>query len=170
MSYVEKNLMPAEKVIYRTRLHWVVIFWPIAASILFGVSGLVLLARTMTGSSDNSGRSTPMLAGGAILLVIALVSLVVALLKRNATEMAVTDRRVIVKIGVAARRTFEILLSKVESIGVEETLMGRMLGYGTVVVRGTGGTPEPFDTVAHPLEFRKQVQQQIENSQQRARS
>jgi Bacterial PH domain len=170
MSYVEKNLMPAEKVIYRTRLHWVVIFWPIVASIVFGVSGLVLLARTMTGSSDNSGRSTPMLTGGTILLVIALVSLAVALLKRNATEMAVTDRRVIVKIGVAARRTFEILLSKVESIGVEETLMGRMLGYGTVVVRGTGGTPEPFDTVAHPLEFRKQVQQQIENSQQRARS
>jgi uncharacterized membrane protein YdbT with pleckstrin-like domain len=169
MSYVERNLMPGETVVYRTRLHWVVIFWPIVLSILFGVAGIVLLARTMAGPRDDSSR-TPMLVGGAILLVVALVSLIVALVKRNATEMAVTDRRVIVKIGVAARRTFEILLSKVESIGVEESVVGRMLGYGTVVVRGTGGTPEPFDTVAHPLEFRKQVQQQIENSQERARS
>jgi len=170
MSYVEKNLMPGETVVYRTRLHWIVIFWPIVLSIIFGVAGLVLLARTLAGPRDDSGDRTAMLAGGAILLVVAIISLVVALLKRNATEMAVTDRRVIVKIGVAARRTFEILLSKVESIGVEETFVGRMLGYGTVVVRGTGGTPEPFDTVAHPLEFRKQVQQQIENSQERARS
>ncbi len=150
MSYVERNLMPGETVVYRTRLHWVVIFWPIVLSILFGVAGIVLLARTMAGPRDDSSR-TPMLVGGAILLVVALVSLIVALVKRNATEMAVTD-------------------SKVESIGVEESVVGRMLGYGTVVVRGTGGTPEPFDTVAHPLEFRKQVQQQIENSQERARS
>jgi uncharacterized membrane protein YdbT with pleckstrin-like domain len=149
-------------------LHWVVIFWPIVLSIIFGVAGIVLLARAMSVPQDDSSR-IPMLVGGALLLVVALVALTVALMKRNATEMAVTDRRVIVKIGVAARRTFEILLSKVESIGVEESVMGRMLGYGTVVVRGTGGTPEPFDTVAHPLEFRKQVQQQIENSQERAR-
>jgi len=129
MSYVEKNLMPGETVVYRTRLHWIVIFWPIVLSIIFGVAGLVLLARTLAGPRDDSGDRTAMLAGGAILLVVAIISLVVALLKRNATEMAVTDRRVIVKIGVAARRTFEILLSKVESIGVEETFMGRMLGY-----------------------------------------
>src|SRR5690242_8081084 len=116
MSYVEKNLMPGETVVYRTRLHWIVIFWPIVLSIIFGVAGLVLLARTLAGPSDESGDKTAMLAGGAILLVVGIISLVVALLKRNATEMAVTDRRVIVKIGVAARRTFEILLSKVESI------------------------------------------------------
>jgi uncharacterized membrane protein YdbT with pleckstrin-like domain len=168
MSYVEKNLMPGETVVYRTRLHWVVIFWPMVLSIIFGVGGIVLLARTMAIPRDDSSR-TPVLVGGAILLVIGFVALVIALVKRNATEMAVTDRRVIVKIGVATRRTFEILLSKVESIGVEESVTGRMLGYGTVIVRGTGGTPEPFDTVSHPLEFRKQVQQQIENSQERAR-
>ena len=83
--------------------------------------------------------------------------------------MAVTDKRVIVKVGVASRTTFELLLSKVESIGVEESMMGRILGYGTVVVRGTGGTPEPFDRVAHPIEFRKQVQQRIEKSQEKSR-
>jgi uncharacterized membrane protein YdbT with pleckstrin-like domain len=170
MSYVEKNLMVGETVVYKTRLHWVAIFWPLVLSLLFGVPGLVLLAGAITAANDDSGRSTPMLLGGFILLVVGCVCLGMGLLKRNATEMAVTDRRVIVKVGVATRRTFELLLSKVESIGVEESVMGRILGYGTVVVRGTGGTPEPFDTVAHPLEFRKQVQQQIEKSQERSRS
>src|ERR1700687_5648948 len=55
-----------------------------------------------------------------------------------------------------------MLLNKMESIEVSETTFGRMLGYGTIVVIGTGGTPEPFHKVAHPLEFRNQVQQQIE--------
>jgi uncharacterized membrane protein YdbT with pleckstrin-like domain len=169
MSYVEKNLMPGETVVYRTRLHWIVIFWPIVLSLLFAVAGLVLLARTMTGASDTSDRSTPILVAGVILLVVGFVSFGVALLKRNATEMAVTDRRVIVKQGIGSRRTLELLLSKVDSIDVEESVTGRVLGFGTVIVRGTGGTPEPFETIGHPIEFRKQVQQQIEKSQERAR-
>jgi hypothetical protein len=54
-----------------------------------------------------------------------------------------------------------MMLTRVESIGVEETTFGRMLGYGSVVVRGTGGTPEPFLMIAHPHEFRRAVQEQI---------
>jgi uncharacterized membrane protein YdbT with pleckstrin-like domain len=82
--------------------------------------------------------------------------------------MTVTNKRVFVKVGLAARRTIELLLSRVESIGVEESVMGRMLGYGTVIVHGTGGTPEVFSLVSHPLEFRTQVQQQIEKSSEKS--
>jgi len=66
----------------------------------------------------------------------------IGLLKRSVTEMAVTNKRVIVKTGLAERRTTEILLSRIESVVVDEPAMGRILGYGTVIVRGTGGTPE----------------------------
>ncbi len=66
------------------------------------------------------------------------------------------------KTGLASRKTIEMLLNKVESIEVSETTAGRILGYGTVVVIGTGGTSEPFHKVAHPLEFRNRVQHQIE--------
>jgi uncharacterized membrane protein YdbT with pleckstrin-like domain len=169
MSYIEKNLIAGETVVYMTRLHWIVLIWPIVLGLVFGAPGLVLLAHTIIGTDDKIGTFTPMLAGGFILLVVGGACIGVGLLKRNATEMAVTDRRVIVKVGVASRKTFELLLSKVESIGVEESMVGRILGYGTVVVHGTGGTPEPFDTMAHPIEFRKQVQQQTEKSQERAR-
>jgi uncharacterized membrane protein YdbT with pleckstrin-like domain len=62
---------------------------------------------------------------------------------------------------MASRRTLDVMLSKVESIGVTETFMGRMFGYGSVVIRGTGGTPESFVMIAHPQEFRHSVQEQI---------
>jgi uncharacterized membrane protein YdbT with pleckstrin-like domain len=103
------------------------------------------------------------------MLIVAIVCIVRGILNRNATEMAVTNKRVVAKVGVAARRTVEMLLSRVESIGVEESVTGRILGYGTVIVRGTGGTPESFDKIAHPLEFRTKVQQQIELLQERSR-
>jgi uncharacterized membrane protein YdbT with pleckstrin-like domain len=169
MSYIEKNLIAGETVVYTTRLHWIVLVWPIVLGLLFGVPGLVLLGRSITSLGDKSGTSGSMAAGGFVLLLVAGVCIGRGLLKRNATEMAVTDKRLIVKVGVASRRTLELLLSKVESIGVEESVMGRILDYGTVVVRGTGGTPEPFDRMAHPIEFRKQVQQQIEKLQERSR-
>jgi uncharacterized membrane protein YdbT with pleckstrin-like domain len=76
--------------------------------------------------------------------------------------MAVTNRRVIIKTGLASRRSLEIMLAKVESIGVVEPTMGRILGYGTLTIHGTGGTPEPFSRIAHPSEFRREVQQQID--------
>jgi len=89
----------------------------------------------------------------------------VSSIRKSATEIAVTNKRVLIKTGLSSRRTVELLLHQVESIVVNESLTGRMLGFGTVLVRGTGGTPEPFDRIAHPLEFRRQVQHQIELSQ-----
>jgi uncharacterized membrane protein YdbT with pleckstrin-like domain len=169
MSYVEKHLIQGETVIYATRLHWIVLVVPILLGLLFGLPGLALLARSATGAGDKSVTSESTMAGGAILLLAALIFVVRGILERNATEMTVTNKRVVAKVGLAARRTIELLLSRVESIGVEESVMGRILGYGTVIVRGTGGTPESFDKIAHPLEFRTQVQQQIEKSQEKSR-
>ena len=162
MSYVEKHLIAGEKVVYTTGLHWIVLFWPAVLSLLFGGLGVALLVSAAANHGAQNASPTAMMAGGVILLVVALIYILIGILKRNATEMAVTDKRLVIKVGVTDRRTLELLLQKVESIAVEESLMGRALGYGTVIVHGTGGTPEPFDRMAHPIEFRKQVQQQIE--------
>ena len=98
----------------------------------------------------------------AVCLIAAIVAIIAGAARRNATEMAVTNHRVVIKVGLASRRTIEMMLAKIESIEVKESALGRMLGYGTIVVIGTGGTPEPFAGLAHPLEFRSAVQQQIE--------
>ncbi len=157
MSYAKKNLIPGEDIIYETRLHWVVLVWHTFLSLLFLVAPGVILIYEYYGKDD--GR--PYEWAGAILIAAAAIVIFIGIVRRSATEMAVTNKRVLIKQGLANRRTLELLLQKVESIGVEESFMGRVLGYGTVVIRGTGGTPEPFAKIAHPLEFRRQVEQQI---------
>ncbi len=79
------------------------------------------------------------------------------LVARATSEFAVTNRRVIIKVGLVSRKTVELNLEKVESIGVEQSVLGRILGYGTIVVVGTGGTKEPFLHIADPMGFRRAV-------------
>jgi len=150
MGYVEDNLMPGEAVTYRAHLHWVIYL----RAALIALLGLVLLVV-----EGLVGRTPGPLAilGVAVLLVAALVWFV-QWVKSRTSEFAVTNKRVIVKVGLVRRDTLELLLSKVESIGVDQTVTGRIVGYGSIVVVGTGGTRETFRNIARPLDFRKQVQ------------
>ncbi len=165
MSYIEKNLVPGEKLLYQTRHHWIVLLGPLFFGLLLGVPGIWLLAYSANPSKSSAIPAfispQALAITGGVLLAIALAVVLYGVAKRNATEMAVTNKRVFIKAGMASRRTFDLMLPKIESIGVEETVTGRMLGFGTVIVRGTGGTPEAFDMIGHPQEFRRQVQQQL---------
>lgn len=163
MSYVEKHLIPGESIQYQTKLHWIVMLGHVVSAILLALLAIAIPIIWASLRTKTKGHSIP----GAVYLV-ALLCFVFAdalffigILRRNATEMAVTSKRVIVKTGIAERRTVEILLSRIESVTVDEPALGRLLGYGTVIVRGTGGTPETFEKIYHPLEFREQVQRQI---------
>ena len=162
MSYIDKTLVPGEKVVYTTRLHWIVMLGHIfGAVVLWVLGGYVLYyALAHTQMEANSRRIAEY--GGAALLVVGIIVFLAGSIRRNATEMAVTTRRVVVKTGLASRRTIEMLLNKVETIEVSEPGMGRLLGYGSITMIGTGGTSEGFHKIAHPLEFRNEVQQQIE--------
>ena len=90
----------------------------------------------------------------------ALFTLFIApLLDRYTDEFAVTNKRVIVKTGLISRRTLEMNLNKIESVNVDQTIFGRLLGYGTITIIGTGGTRESFPNISHPIEFRKKFQE-----------
>lgn len=130
--------------------------------LLLGLPGILLLYYALSRTGIESKTLHVMEGASIALLISGAIAILMGMMRRNATEMAVTNRRVVIKTGLVSRKTIEMLLGKVESIEVNETAVGRMLGYGTIVVIGTGGTPEPFRKVAHPLEFRSQVQQQIE--------
>lgn len=84
------------------------------------------------------------------------------LIQRKTTELAVTNRRVVIKTGFIKRDTLELNLVKVESVSVEQSLFGRMFGYGSITVIGTGGTRESFADISAPLAFRKAVQEAID--------
>ena len=142
-SYVRSNLIAGEEVVYETGLHPIIYLSP--AALIFG--GIVL------GTVINPSI-------GAVLLGFGVLSLAGAWLRQWAGEFAVTNRRVIVKLGFISRRTIEINLSKVESVEVNQDIFGRLFNYGTITVIGTGGTHEPFALINDPLAFRRAVQSQ----------
>ena len=163
MSYVEKHLISGETVQYQTRLHWVVMLGHVAIAAVFELLAITILVASFSRSAGAKAMPSrgSMIVGAMACFLVGAALFCIGLLKRSVTEMAVTNKRVIVKTGLADRRTNEILLSRIESVVVDEPAMGRILGYGTVIVRGTGGTPEVFEKIYQPLEFREQVQRQI---------
>jgi len=147
---------------YETRLHWIVMVGhTLIAAVLALVGAAVLLVPAKAVNSGTVSYSGALQWAGIGCLLVAAIFFGIGFVRRGATEMAVTNKRVIVKSGIVDRRTIELLLPRIESIAVEEPVLGRVLGYGTVIVRGTGGTPEVFPQIARPLEFREQVQRQI---------
>ena len=83
------------------------------------------------------------------------------------SELVITDRRVIIKVGFIRRHTFEMFISKIESVAVFQGMLGRMFNYGTVEIRGTGGSAESFATIAAPLLFRDAIQLVQSDSEKR---
>lgn len=81
------------------------------------------------------------------------------ILARWSDEFVVTNRRIIIKTGIISRKTFEMNLNKIETVNVDQSIFGRMLGFGTITVIGTGGTREEFPNIAQPTEFRKKFQE-----------
>lgn len=90
----------------------------------------------------------------------ALITLFIApIIAFTTSEFAITNKRVIIKVGLIRRRTLEMNLQKIESVNINQGILGRMLGYGTITIVGTGGTRESFPQIANPLEFRKRFQE-----------
>ncbi len=143
MSYIEQNLMNGENIIYRGKLHWVIFLWP---AIWF-----IVAIYFSHGGSSVSG----------LFFLIAAVTGVGSFIDYTTSEFGITNKRVIAKFGLIRRKSLEVLLSKVEGIEVSQGVLGRILGFGSITVSGTGGTRDPFRNIDAPFEFRKQAQEQI---------
>ncbi|HWK85250.1 MAG TPA: PH domain-containing protein [Caldimonas sp.] len=146
MSYIDRNLIAGERVVYRTRLHWLVY----AVPVLFSVVVLLPIAWFLASGSWQGFAWVP--------LALVLVVLLPAVVKRQSSDFAVTNKRVMMKSGVFTTRSVELLLNKIEAIAVDQSLLGRLFGYGDIVVTGSGGTREAFSHIQSPLEFRRAVQ------------
>ena len=150
MGYVERHLLAGERVVYKTRLHWVLFVKP-ALVVLAGMILMVLLRQV---------QDPPWLwIFGAAVVLIGLVWAFVHYVEVMTSEFAVTTSRLILKVGLISRYTTELLLAKVESIGVQQGLIARLLNYGDLTVTGTGGAREIFRRVRDPIGFRNHVQQ-----------
>jgi uncharacterized membrane protein YdbT with pleckstrin-like domain len=149
--YVDQILQPGENVLYSTNAHW--IFYSPAMVAWIVAIFLFLLSRTTT----TEGIVLLWLSISAVVALVALYWSLKAWFHRWTTETDVTNMRVVHKTGFINRKTFEISLDKVESVDVNQTILGRILDYGDVTIRGVGEGIEKIETIASPLDFRNHI-------------
>jgi uncharacterized membrane protein YdbT with pleckstrin-like domain len=173
MGYVEQSLSSGERVILKARLHWgmfVSPIWGIMVAVVFIAVGALLagfphLLQNILPSAYSAKYEEEILyglvigveCGGLLSLFIILLQLLNRISTFFSTEFAVTNKRVIGKSGMLRRRSLEIMLSKIESVRVDEPLLGRILNYGTIVVKGSGGTSQPFPFISDAMALRLQI-------------
>jgi len=144
MGFIDENLMQGESVIYRTKLHWIEFLFP----------ALVLIVGFLS-------LAYPDKSVAKFFIIIAIILVIRSLVIYLTSEFGITNKRVLIKTGFLNRQSHEILLNKTEAIEVSQSVLGRSLDYGTITIKGTGGSKDPFSGIVSPLEFRKQAQEQI---------
>ena len=157
MSYYKKVMQPGETVLYLGSLHWI-IFVPSSLTLGAGILGGILLVHDQNDTNLDLSVVRILLIGlDAVIVFYSLVTLFGAVIRDATTEIVVTDRRVIYKRGLIWRHTIEMNMSKIETVDVAQGILGRVLGFGTVLVRGTGAGLEPLSRIAEPLALRSAI-------------
>jgi len=156
MGYIDKTLMNGEHIIYKAKNHWIIFVVPATFILL----GLIIF---LYGDNNNQYKINFYKILGGFFLFIGIIRGINELIAYITNEFAITNKRVISKNGLIRRSSMEILLNKIEGIAVEQGIIGRIFNYGTIVSSGTGGHKDYFHIISNPLEFRKKVQEQIEN-------
>ena len=149
--YIDEILQPGEKVLYSTTAHWI-FYLPAIGAWIVAIAFLVL-SRTIVAETP----TLICLSLAAIAAIFAFYKMLTAWFHRWTTETDVTNLRVVHKTGFIKRRTFEMSLDKVESVDVNQTILGRLMNYGDVTVRGVGEGAETIKTIASPLDFRNHI-------------
>lgn len=149
--YIDDILQPGEKVLYSTNAHWIFYLPAITAWIVAVV--LLILSR----ATSSQGIVLLCLASSAVVALAALFWTAKAWFHRWTTETDVTNLRVVHKQGFIKRRTFEMSLDKVESVDVNQSILGRILNYGDVTILGVGEGKETIRMIASPLRFRSYI-------------
>ncbi|MGY8665941.1 PH domain-containing protein [Bradyrhizobium sp. UFLA05-109] len=149
--YIDEILQPGEKVLYSTNAHWIFYF----PAILAWIVALVLLL--MSRQTATEALVLLCLTASGLVALVALYWMLKGWFHRFTTETDVTNFRVVHKAGFITRKTFEMSLDKVESVDVDQSILGRIFNYGDVTIRGVGEGIEKIETIASPLAFRNSI-------------
>lgn len=160
MKFIRSVLLADEKIVYFTKPHWIIFSAPV---ILFICTFLLLVLGPHIPSLQM--RLLPWPIYQLCAAVVGLVGLwwaANALIVFYTSEFAVTNKRIIMKTGLIRRDTSELFLDKIEAVNVDQTILGRLLDYGTLILIGTGGSRDVYYTVPNPFQFRRMSQTQVD--------
>jgi uncharacterized membrane protein YdbT with pleckstrin-like domain len=164
MDYLNKALMNGERIIYRSRPHWV-LFLP--ALVWFGITLVFsyLIPKNVQMMTQILLNLSPYQIIMLATMIITVLVFVSGYINFAFTEFTITNKRILMKTGLIQRNIVEILLTRVESIIINQNVGGRLLDYGSITLVGTGGSRDPFNFVPQPLKFRSYLEQEIANTQ-----
>ena len=150
-NYIDQNLLPDEKILYRTKKHYIIFFQPFVWTI---ASLCILLYPT---------AYLHLIAG--LFAVVALFSWANAALIYWVSEYAITTNRVLMREGFFAKQVNETRIATIANVNVLQGPLGQILDFGTVVIKTFGGDDAPFMEIPKPLAFKKQLEIQLNQMQ-----
>ncbi len=165
--HIDRMLQPDEQVIHVAGLHWIVYVkgsFVTLTGALIGHYG-TFATRAALGDKVAEMVTKPLTYLSLAVIALGTLLLLVAYIRQISTDLVITSRRVIAKYGFIATTTFELIMTKVEGANIDQTVLGRMLGFGTVLVRGTGGGISPIDHVANPFRFHTYLMKALGHAQ-----
>ncbi len=151
MGYIERTLVESERLLRLGHLHWIIF----ARAVLFAVAGVAVMLAGGAQVANNPNGAGSLIGIGFLLILASAYLGIRALVRRWTTEIAATTRRFVVKRGFVRRLVMEIGAGQIESIAIHQSVLGRLLDFGTVVVEGTGSGIDPVGPVAEPLKLRR---------------
>lgn len=156
MGYVENNLLKGEEIVYKAKIHWAIFIPTIVWCII------TVLFMTELNDVDNSADFNHSLKNTILLMiVITICCFIHELLKMLSSEYVLTTKRLILKSGIISRKTTELMLTKCEGVSVEQSILGRILNYGTLKAT-TGGVTSKYKKIANPVFFRNRINEQTD--------
>ncbi len=163
-SYVEKVLLPGEHVVYIAYLHWIVYVHGLTltvcgATLSFFSNDLVTL---LFGPALAQHFAKFLAMAACAVTIFGILLVMMAYIQQTSTELVVTNHRLIAKYGFVSRTTFEIIINRVAGVNFDQTVLGRMLGFGTIYVRGMGNDISPFDNISSPERFHTALMSVVE--------
>ncbi len=171
--YVESVLLKGERVEYATSLHWIAFTNGLFMMVLGAVISQAAphFAKLIGQISFIPGFTLPQLLAwvGMFILFLGFMALLSAYAAHRSTEIVVTNRRFVVKVGLISRATQEIFLNRVEAASIDQGILGRLLDFGTISVRGTGGGITPIHRVEAPRRLQEYLMREIEEREDEQR-
>jgi len=165
-SYVKRAMQADERILFSAQLHWIIYKMGITTiflGVLVAYFGMQVVNTILEGEAIKLG-ATPVRYIALGLIILGTFELLVSFIRQISTELVITDRRVIAKHGLVSTTSYELMMTKVEGATIEQSILGRVLGYGTLMVKGTGGGISPIDHVADPYRFHSSLMEALKET------
>lgn len=165
-AYVKRSMQDDEVVRYTAQLHWIVYHFGIIITVVGAAIGHFLPGIIESYISEDIAAflADPIKYASIFMVCLGGFQLIGSFIRQISTELVITDQRVIAKHGFISTTSYELMMTKVEGATIDQTVLGRVLGYGTLMIKGTGGGISPIDHVAKPFFFHAALMDSLQAS------